>query len=423
MKLPATGGRRPGGRVPFGRTLIAAALLSGAQAGAAPISSPHGSTAADLARADQLAQGGHSAEAMGLYRLVAAGGISPEIRSSAWLHIGQLSPGAPEAEASFRRAQEQASQSLSAAEAGLELGKLYYSQGNYRGADQVLASSQTRLMGTPLATEVNLFRARTAMALHMYAPAGAMWQNLSQARSMTQRSQFGLGQTYMAQNDPRHALEAFDRYAQNFPGGDYLAAALAGAARAAGRAGEKDKAMERQARLGVVAPTAWEAEGLAPPVAAAPVHSAMAKLPSTPVSTLRPQGSATSTAKAPAAAKPVKTPALHAAAPPARQAEPEHMPTRKNDEIQAPASAAPAGAYYLQLGVFSSRDHAEKLAGELKKHGFPVRVREIQAGGARYQVRSDASYESREAAASASGRFKAAGFSTQSKPENGTSGG
>ncbi len=383
---------------------------------------------------------GHEEGALGLYKLVASNAVSPEVRSAAWLSAGRLAPTAAEAEASYRHSQEQHPMGMSAAEAGLELGKLYFAQGNYKTADQVLASVQNRLMGTPSATQVNLFRARTAMALRMYGPAAVVWKDLGRARSTSQRADYGVGQALLADGNPASALAAFDRYTQSYPAGDYLAAALAGSIRAAGKTGEKDRLNERKARLAMVAPGSWEAEELklvAPParsaVATAPMHPAVAPVSKPSVAPAsKPAVAPLSKPSVAPLSRPAVSPGAKPAAAAAAKARsasvpPPRMPAVKKEQEPAPKPVEPpathegaaAGSAYLQLGLFSTRDHAEKLVSDLKGRGLAATVHEVASGPRRlFQVRSEDNFSDAASARAAGERFRAVGFKTQVKPGN-----
>jgi DedD protein len=53
-----------------------------------------------------------------------------------------------------------------------------------------------------------------------------------------------------------------------------------------------------------------------------------------------------------------------------------------------PAKAAPAGTYFVQLGVFVNRASADRLDRTLRRQGFTPIVKEVTASGKRmYRVR------------------------------------
>jgi DedD protein len=66
----------------------------------------------------------------------------------------------------------------------------------------------------------------------------------------------------------------------------------------------------------------------------------------------------------------------------------EHAPSSQPAPA-APAvaeSAAPGGAFMVQLGSFASHDNAERLAGKVKAQGFPVSVSRSTTGKHLYKV-------------------------------------
>jgi len=87
------------------------------------------------------------------------------------------------------------------------------------------------------------------------------------------------------------------------------------------------------------------------------------------------------------ATTPVATPV---ATPPAEQsvATPPAAPVVATPPPSTPSVAAPSvaatsavrGGYVVQLGSFSSRAGAERLAGEVRRRGFDVRVTEVRVG-------------------------------------------
>jgi cell division septation protein DedD len=122
-------------------------------------------------------------------------------------------------------------------------------------------------------------------------------------------------------------------------------------------------------------------EASAPPVAASSSKSKPAPAPaSSPAST------STSTAAPAVAAAPAPAP------PPART---------------EPAS----GAWYVQLGSFSSRDNAKRLAADLERKGFKATISPLTASGGKtlYRVRTGG-FKTREEAAQLASRLAGAGF-------------
>src|SRR5205085_596329 len=100
------------------------------------------------------------------------------------------------------------------------------------------------------------------------------------------------GQALMEQGQAPRAMPLFERSAQSYPGGDYLATALAGQTQAALKAGKPDKAAAARARLAMAAPASFDAQDLAValPAAVAQITSAPKRPdPATPKPALRPR--------------------------------------------------------------------------------------------------------------------------------------
>src|SRR5262245_13662409 len=107
-----------------------------------------------------------------------------------------------------------------------------------------------------------LFRARTAMALRYYREAAVAWRDLGRTRSRGQRALYGWGQALLGAGEADQALGRFQKCADSYPAGDFLAGSLAGAIRASERAGQRDAAAAQRARLAVAAPESFEARDL-----------------------------------------------------------------------------------------------------------------------------------------------------------------
>lgn len=128
----------------------------------------------------------------------------------------------------------------------------------------------------------------------------------------------------------------------------------------------------------------------APPPAAARADSAQSRVAQVD----EPQPGTTPASAAPAPATPAAAPAAQPLARPA---------------AGPPAASAPAGRWWTQLGSFSSRDNAERLARELRGRGFTIDVSKIRAGGKDlYRVRSGPVTD-RAAAVALQSRLAAAG--------------
>jgi DedD protein len=117
------------------------------------------------------------------------------------------------------------------------------------------------------------------------------------------------------------------------------------------------------------------------PVAAAAAQPAEAGLPLRTYSmTLNDSGET----RAPAPTVPA--PAVSSPAMPAAEALPAEPPVpvagRAADLPPEPAATStPGGNWWLQVGIFSSRDNAERLARKLQASGFTVDMGRYQAGG------------------------------------------
>ena len=90
---------------------------------------------------------------------------------------------------------------------------------------------------------------------------------------------------------------------------------------------------------------------------------------------------------------------------PSRQATPPPVEERREaaapvEQVATPEKEAPAGKFYVQIAAFRDRSSADKVVGELKGAGYPVKVfSEDGASGRLYKVRVGG-YASREEAAS-----------------------
>jgi DedD protein len=117
--------------------------------------------------------------------------------------------------------------------------------------------------------------------------------------------------------------------------------------------------------------------------------------------------------KAPAKAAVAKTEAPKAAPVKAEvaAAEPPRSESAKAVSARAETSAQAEGSkgWAIQLGVFASRDNAERLAKQLKGKGYPVVVNEIAGNGKRlYRVRVGPEAD-RDAAVALGAKLRAAG--------------
>jgi DedD protein len=111
-------------------------------------------------------------------------------------------------------------------------------------------------------------------------------------------------------------------------------------------------------------------------------------------------------------------------APPPTAAAAELLPAAPKDSVAAPAVAvastpavpapapprpAPGGNWWTQVGIFSSRDNAERLSKQLRTGGFDVQISKYVSGGKdMFRVRAGP-VEDRAAAAALQARLKAAG--------------
>jgi DedD protein len=84
-----------------------------------------------------------------------------------------------------------------------------------------------------------------------------------------------------------------------------------------------------------------------------------------------------------------------AAEPPVASAEPpvpavtEPAPAAQEPPKPATSAPSPAGRWWTQLGSFSSRDNADRLASQLRAAGFAIDVTQVKAGGKElYRVRA-----------------------------------
>lgn len=114
---------------------------------------------------------------------------------------------------------------------------------------------------------------------------------------------------------------------------------------------------------------------------------------------------------APPAATAPETPAAPSS-PPAQAPAPE--PSSAPADVKPAAAATPPvpvakGQWWTQLGSFSARDNAERLARDLRGKGYAVNVAKIKVGGKDlYRVRSGP-VANREAAVALQARLAAAG--------------
>jgi DedD protein len=105
---------------------------------------------------------------------------------------------------------------------------------------------------------------------------------------------------------------------------------------------------------------------------------------------------ATATAPGPAAPAPAteEPRAAGAAAPPAAAPAPTTVsakhaagPPQAHTAVATAPSAAPSGAFMVQLGSFASRANADRLAQEVRARGFAVSVSQSSSGRKLYRVR------------------------------------
>ncbi|MBI5836659.1 MAG: SPOR domain-containing protein [Candidatus Eisenbacteria bacterium] len=384
-------------RGPFG---AAWALLGATLALAAPVraQAPRPATAVELLRAEQLARSGRPAEALALYRLVGENAATQELRATGWLRASRMVGDAAVAESNLRRAAEVDTAGVTGAQALLELGQLYYARGNYRAADQCLARCQVRLSKTPDAPSVLLFRARVAMGLRVPGEAAVAYEAASHGRPQAQRGLYGWGQALMAAGNSARALECFDRYAASYPAGDFLAGALAAAARSGERSGKLDRAAASRARLGLAAPASFEAQDLPPAPAGMKPRADAAPLP---------RGATRPQAEAPRPARLIPQPPSASPSPRREAAKP--LPA-------APQSAANAREpWYIQLGLFSQSANARTVLNRARAAGLEASLDSAGTAPGRYRVLGS-SWPTREQATAAARRYQAAGLPTQLKP-------
>lgn len=161
-------------------------------------------------------------------------------------------------------------------------------------------------------------------------------------------------------------------------------------------------------------------DGPAPPTAAVPAtlapapvdastfgYDLTAPLPGTPASAAAPAtvAAAPAAASKPAVAKPAAPkPAMPQATAPAAQA--SAAPKPKEPSATKPASAAPSsGGWAAQVGSFSEKATAERIATDLKRGGFKAFVMEHRTDGkTQYRVRVGP-VASRESAAALASRI------------------
>jgi hypothetical protein len=245
-------------------------------------------------------------------------------------------------------------------------------------------------MSTRHASTVILFRARVAMALRDPKDAAVAFQELGRRDGgLAQRGLYGWAQALLASGTPGPALDCFERYANSYPAGDYLAGALAGATRSGERTRKTDRAAASRARLAMAAPTSFEAADL-PPAPRAPA------IPS-------------SKTPAPVPGNPAPDRSGSAGSPSATR-----LPVRQLPAVAPPFSAG-AGPAYIQLGLFGRRANAAAVVDRARAAGLAASIDSIPgAGAARYLVRGS-SHDSREAAVRAAQRYHDAGLATQLK--------
>jgi DedD protein len=93
---------------------------------------------------------------------------------------------------------------------------------------------------------------------------------------------------------------------------------------------------------------------------------------------LTPQPAAASSAGIPAPVEPVAEPAVEAV-PPA--AEPVAAPPESPKPAAQPEAVPAGGRWWAQLGSFSARDNADRLAKQLRAAGYGIDVSKINANG------------------------------------------
>lgn len=85
------------------------------------------------------------------------------------------------------------------------------------------------------------------------------------------------------------------------------------------------------------------------------------------------------------------------------------LPARPAKAPPKPVSSPPAGTWSVQVGSFSKRENAERLAGELRDRGYEVSVSKVdRASGSMHRVRVGP-VNDRESAVALARRLKAAG--------------
>lgn len=132
-------------------------------------------------------------------------------------------------------------------------------------------------------------------------------------------------------------------------------------------------------------PQAAAASGAAAPGSAAPLRSydidlTDAAMAPAPQPAAAPQAAAAPPLRSAAASQP---PATGAKPPGASAAAPTPAPTPTAAAARAPtlrATTAASGEFFVQLGSFAARDSAERLAAEVRRKGFAVKVSATRSG-------------------------------------------
>ena len=108
---------------------------------------------------------------------------------------------------------------------------------------------------------------------------------------------------------------------------------------------------------------------------------------------------------------------------PVRQSAPKTAPPPEDDSIEerpviqaAPASASTTGMWAVQLGSFSNKDNAEKLAADLRKQGYAAFLSQLETdGGQLHRVRIGPQKD-RDSAEAMAGRLLKVGHKGQVVP-------
>jgi len=163
-----------------------------------------------------------------------------------------------------------------------------------------------------------------------------------------------------------------------------------------------------------------DGQNSAAPVASSPVESPAVNLPAPPTSTIGDSGRAVPGEEA-ATAPPAPTPAPPAATPNPMAAAPDIAantaaaptgPARVVPSAPAPSNQrVESGNFVVQLGTFSSRANADRLARDMKTKGFPAFVVPVASNGRElFRVRVGPARD-RAAAESLAAQLKRAGQS------------